>query len=90
MRWFAYVDTNKRWHINALLTSSEIRDTFNNMPNNFEAFASIQNYDAKGDIQSCPLYIDVDSSSLYDAWDIAKDTWCNSFTYTLINSDELT
>lgn len=75
MRWFAYVDTNKRWHLNSLFPNEEIKDMIRQLPNNYEAFASIQNYDAQAKIESCPLYIDIDSSSLYDAWEITQDTW---------------
>jgi hypothetical protein len=75
MRWFAYVDTNNKWHLNSLFPNEEIKDMIRQVPSNYETFASIQNYDAQGKIQSCPLYIDIDSSSLYDAWEITKDTW---------------
>jgi len=75
MRWFAYVD-NGKWFLNSLLSTSEILNHLHRLPTNFEAFASIQNYDAQANILSCPLYIDVDSSSLYDAWETTKDTWC--------------
>jgi len=75
MRWFAYVDTNKQWHLNSLFPNEEIKDMIRQLPDNYEAFASIQNYDAQAKIKSCPLYIDIDASSLYDAWEIAKDTW---------------
>ena len=76
MRWFAYVDNEDRWNLNSLFSSEEIKDQLRKLPSDFEAYASIQNYDAEATIQSCPLYIDVDSSSLYDAWETAKDTWC--------------
>ena len=81
MRWFAYVDTVGKWHINELLTRDQIQLTYSGLPKNYEAFASIQNYDAKGVIQSCPLYIDVDSSSLYDAWQTTLDTWKKILVY---------
>tara|TARA_R100001480_G_scaffold63449_2_gene75750 strand:+ start:1933 stop:2922 length:990 start_codon:yes stop_codon:yes gene_type:complete len=76
MRYFSYV-AGEKWCINSLLTTARIKETFNNLPLDWAAFASIQNYDALGKIISCPLYIDIDSSSLYDAWTEAKNTWAN-------------
>jgi hypothetical protein len=37
-----------------------------------EVFATIQDYDADGNCIGCPLYFDIDSPSLYDAWEQAR------------------
>lgn len=37
-----------------------------------EVYATIQDYDSDGNCIGCPLYFDIDSSSLYDAWENAR------------------
>jgi len=76
MRWFSYKNRQGSWCLNSLMSTEDIKNGIEGLPKHFEAFASIQNYDVTGVIQSCPLYIDIDASSLYDAWETTKDTWC--------------
>ena len=38
-----------------------------------EQFVTIQDYDKDGDIIGCPLYFDIDASSLYDAYEEMQD-----------------
>lgn len=55
----------ERWQINELLKAFKHKKR--------EQFVTIQDYDQEGNIIGCPLYFDIDSPSLMDAHEEAKD-----------------
>ena len=53
---------------NDLLSRLQIKALLGYLARKQEAFATIQDYDADGNTVGCPLYFDIDSPSLYDAY----------------------
>lgn len=53
---------------NDLLSRLQIKALLGYLARKQEAFATIQDYDADGNMVGCPLYFDIDSPSLFDAY----------------------
>ena len=51
-----------------LLSRRQIQSLLGHLNRKLEAFATIQDYDQDGNIIGCPVYFDIDSPSLYDAY----------------------
>lgn len=70
MTWTSdkYFECNKLledWQIATLL------DAFKHKKQ--DTFVTIQDYDARGEVMGCPLYFDIDASSLFDAYDECRN-----------------
>ena len=55
-----------------LLDRRTISKIAGSMPSTTELYATIQDYDNSGRIIGCPVYFDIDSDSLYDAYESTK------------------
>jgi len=59
---------------NTLISDKQISRMIKTLGQDREQFKTIQIYNVQCDLLSCPIYMDIDSNNLYDAWEITRDT----------------
>jgi hypothetical protein len=67
-KYFTWTDDEGYFRGQQLLGYEQISTLLSHLPSKSEAFATIQDYDAEGNCIGCPLYFDIDSPSLWDAY----------------------
>lgn len=67
-KYFTWTDDEGYFRGQRLLGYEQISTLLSHLPSKSEAFATIQDYDAEGNCIGCPLYFDIDSPSLWDAY----------------------
>lgn len=67
-KYFTWTDDEGYFRGQQLLSKEQIATLLSHLPSKSEAFATIQDYDAEGNCIGCPLYFDIDSPSLWDAY----------------------
>lgn len=67
-KYFTWTDKDGYFRGQQLLHRNQIATLLAHMPVESEAFATIQDYDGDGNCIGCPLYFDIDSPSLWDAY----------------------
>jgi hypothetical protein len=67
-RYFTWTDSEGFFKSHQLLKNIQISKLLEHTSVLSEAFASIQSYDASGECIGCPVYFDIDSPSLWDAY----------------------
>ena len=67
-KYFTWTDDEGYFRGQQLLCNEQISTLLSHLPSKSEAFATIQDYDAEGNCIGCPLYFDIDSPSLWDAY----------------------
>lgn len=70
-KYFSWLNGDQ-WMVNELITMQQCMSMLQTLDWKFPVFASIQDYNADGDIAACPLYFDIDAPELEDA---AQDAW---------------
>ncbi|WP_373092447.1 hypothetical protein [Zhongshania sp.] len=72
-KYFTWTDSHGYHKGQDLLESSQIASLLQHMKKPSEAYATIQDYDADGNITGCPMYFDIDSPSLEEAfWNMSS------------------
>lgn len=67
-KYFTWTDDEGYFRGQQLLHRDQIATLLSHLPVRSEAFATIQDYDEEGNCIGCPLYFDIDSPSLWDAY----------------------
>jgi hypothetical protein len=67
-KYFTWTDNEGYFRGQQLLHKSQIAVLLEHTKKPSEAFATIQDYDKDGNCIGCPLYFDIDSDSLWDAY----------------------
>jgi hypothetical protein len=58
-KYFAWIE-GEHWHCQELISEPQIRGLLSSLRSRHQCFCTIQNYDANGNIVSCPIYVDLD------------------------------
>ena len=67
-KYFTWTDDEGYYCGNQLITHTQVRQLLKNARSNSDVFATIQDYDVDGNCIGCPMYFDIDSPSLLDAY----------------------
>lgn len=67
-KYYTWTDSEGYFRGQQLLHRTQIAELLKYTAKPTEAFATIQDYDAEGNCIGCPLYFDIDSPSLWDAY----------------------
>ncbi|MEA2036378.1 MAG: hypothetical protein U9O94_02635 [Nanoarchaeota archaeon] len=73
-RYYSVVDRNGYFRCNQLVSIEQVSTFVRTFGQDFEQFYTIQRYSIDGSLESCPIYIDIDSSDLYEAYNQTKET----------------
>lgn len=73
-RYYSFIDKDGYFRCNQLISIEQVSTLVRSIGQDFEQFYTIQRYSIDGSLESCPIYIDIDSSDLYGAYINTKET----------------
>jgi len=72
-KYFTWTDDQGYFKGNQLIDRGQVIRLLNHMAPKSEVYATIQDYDSEGSCIGCPVYFDIDSPSLYDAYESMRN-----------------